>query len=405
MTTAFDALLAPLSDALEKIGNSVDAKTKSKKLFFADFVRSLLFGFSIQVPSLRRLILELETNQDAQALNLPAFKKSTLSDGFQRFSVKYFDYLYKILLAQAELRPISDETLQKIGMLRAIDGSIFPVMKTMDWAAFRRKRKALKIHLELSINSLCVTNYLIGTGNSNERKALLDMIEIAVTYICDRGYFSFDVVNTIHKFGAFFIFRLKKNYKIELIERLELTGTIPDCFLNLTDELVQFASNPLKTDAAIFRIVRFQIQKTHFIICTNRRDLTTLEIILCYAYRWQIELFFKYLKRSLGAIHLFSNTRNGAKVYLILMLIFALLQLIMQQNCQKIVNNSVKQEGGFAIAETHKIENCQIAADWVAQLGIKFKKVHKISADWLTFLKNSIAQIFDYQTIEYFATL
>jgi hypothetical protein len=65
MTTTFDALLAPLSEILTKTGTHVDSKTKSKTLFFEDFVRSLLFGFSIQVPSLRRLIMELKSNKDA----------------------------------------------------------------------------------------------------------------------------------------------------------------------------------------------------------------------------------------------------------------------------------------------------------------------------------------------------
>jgi transposase len=243
------------------------------------------------------------------------------------------------------------------------------------------------------------------SGNSNERKALLDMMETAVTYICDRGYFSFSLVNAIHKLGAFFIFRLKKNYKTTTIQALELTGTIPSGFLKVSDELVEFVSNSLKGEDAIFRIVRFQVLKIRFIICTNRRDLTTLEVITCYAYRWQIELFFKFLKRSINAIHLFSNTRNGSKVYLTLMLIFALLQLIMKQNCQKIVNNSEKQAGGFVASETLPIKDYHNPADWVTQLGLKFKKAHKISADWLTFLKNSISQIIDYQTINNFAAL
>ncbi len=404
MTTTFDALLAPISTALKNIGNAIDTKTGSETLFFVDFVRCLLFGFSIQAPSLRRLILELQTNPDAHSLGLPAYSRSTFKDGFTRFRAKYFEQLYQYALGQVAGLSTDDKTLKNIGLLRVIDGSLFPLIRSMDWGAFKKKRKALKIHLELSLNTLCVTNYIIQAGNSDERKALLSLIVAGVTYICDRGYFSFLVINTIQKAGAFFILRLKKNYKMELVERLELTGTLPSCFLKVSDELVRFVSNEVKTEAAIFRIVRFQILKTHFIICTNRRDLTTFEIILCYAYRWQIELFFKFLKRSLGAIHLFSNSKNGSKVYLSLMLTFVLLQVSLKQNCQKIVKNSSNQAAELVVAESLTPKDHHSAADWVAEIGLKFKNNFKISANWLTYLKNSISQLFDYHIIESFAT-
>ena len=62
MATIFDALLAPLSTFLQNQGAAIDAETGSKKLSFELFVRVLLFGFSIQADSLRRLIAELQSN-------------------------------------------------------------------------------------------------------------------------------------------------------------------------------------------------------------------------------------------------------------------------------------------------------------------------------------------------------
>jgi hypothetical protein len=51
-------------------------------------------------------------------------------------------------------------------------------------------------------------------------------------------------------------------------------------------------------------LVKFSVLQSDFIICTNRFDLTSLQIIMLYAYRWQIELLFKFLKRTLNGIHL-----------------------------------------------------------------------------------------------------
>ena len=405
METTFDALLAPLSNALQNKGKSIDAATGSEKLHFEHFVRVLFFGFCIQCPSVRQLVLELATNPSAISLGLPTFNRTTLQDGFTRFRERHFALLYQYLLMSVDLAKIDDPDLKNIGLLKAVDGSVFPLIKTMQWGLFRTKRKALKIHLELCINTLCVTNYVIQPGNSDERKALISMIERGVTYICDRGYFSFALINFIHDKGAFFIFRLKKNYKITTIKALPLTGIIPACFHHVTDLLVRFDNNPLGATAATSRLVRFRVLKTHFIICTNRLDLTTLQIILLYVYRWQIELFFKYLKRSVHAIHLFSQTQNGAKVYLHLMLCFVLLQLSLKQNCHKIVNNTTKQPTGLVCLDMSNTREYNIAADWVYEKGLIFKTLFKMSRNWLTYLKNSIAQLFDYQVIYAFATL
>lgn len=405
MTTTFEALLAPLSTALKNQGKAIDAQTGSEKLTFETFVRVLMFGFCIGSTSLRRLVAELASNLDADALGLPVLCRSTLKDGFTRFRAHHFETLYKYLLTQIESMGVTDKLLSNIGLLKVIDGSIFPLIKSMEWGEFRTKHKALKIHMELCINTLCVTNYVIQAGNSDERKALMTMIDSAVTYICDRGYFSFAVANRIHELGAFFVMRLKKNYATTLVQNLVLTGQIPACFTHVADRLVYFTNNPLQTEASIFRIVSFRVLKTHFIICTNRTDLTTLQIMLLYAYRWQIELFFKYLKRAIHGIHLFSNGQNGSKVYLHLLLCFVLLQLNLKQKCHKIVNNTSAEILCTTTNDETMTKEWYIATDWVYDMGLKFKQLFKMSMDWLTYLKNSIAQLTDYQVITKLATL
>ena len=209
----------------------------------------------------------------------------------------------------------------------------------------------------------------------------------------------------IQKSEAFFVFRLKRNYKIDVLEKLAITGIIPDCCLKVSDKLIRFRSNPLKTDAAIFRLVSFQVLKTHFIICTNRRDLTTLQIILLYVYRWQIELFFKFIKRSLNAIHLFCQSPNGATVYIYVILCFVLLQMALKQKSHNIVKKQHEETGLVVLEKEIPPPNFAFAADWVYEMGKIFKKLFKISADWLTYLKNSITQLFDYQVISNFAGL
>jgi IS4 transposase len=81
--------------------------------------------------------------------------------------------------------------------------------------------------------------------------------------------------------------------------------------------------------------VRFTIQGKQFAICTNRTDLNTLQIIVCYAYRWQIELMFKFLKRTMHGLHLFNQSENGVKIQFYCLLTLALLQLRLKQCCKR----------------------------------------------------------------------
>ena len=380
-------------------------KLDPKCYFFEQFLQALFFGLSIETPSLRRLIFELKTNASAKALELASIKFSTFKDGFSRFKAADFMRLYQYLLTTISWEKVGDKNLNGTGLLKVVDGSSFPLLKGMNWGTFRKTKNAFKIHIALNITTLCVTNFLLTAANASEREALVGFIEAAVTYIADRGYFSFALANLIQKSEAFFVFRLKRNYKIDVLEKLAITGIIPDCCLKVSDKLIRFRSNPLKTDAAIFRLVSFQVLKTHFIICTNRRDLTTLQIILLYVYRWQIELFFKFIKRSLNAIHLFCQSPNGATVYIYVILCFVLLQMALKQKSHNIVKKQHKETGLVVLEKEIPPPNFAFAADWVYEMGKIFKKLFKISADWLTYLKNSITQLLDYQVISNFAGL
>jgi hypothetical protein len=102
------------------------------------------------------------------------------------------------------------------------------------------------------------------------------------------------------------------------------------------------------------RIIEFRVEDSHFVLITNRFDLTTLQVILLYAYRWQIELLFKFIKRSLGSIHLFNNSQNGVTVQFYILMIVAILQLKLKQEC---IENKEKQEKNQTKGNCIDVEN------------------------------------------------
>ena len=91
--------------------------------------------------------------------------------------------------------------------------------------------------------------------------------------------------------------------------------------------------NSGERQGGVYRLVRFTALGEVYFILTNRFDLTTHEIILLYAYRWQIELFFRCIKRTFQAIHLWAHEPNGLQIQYYLYLIVYLLLLSLKQQC------------------------------------------------------------------------
>ena len=65
----------------------------------------------------------------------------------------------------------------------------------------------------------------------------------------------------------------------------------------------------------VYRLVSFYVGQEQYLILTNRLDLTTFQVMLLYAYRWQVELIFRFLKRSLNGLHLLSHSKEGVTIH------------------------------------------------------------------------------------------
>ena len=298
MQTLFLQLLSPLSLFLKQESEQIDKSVGSRTFSYEDFIKNLIYGTSIRIDSFRKLILDLSSNENVEKLGLKAVAFSTFKDGFSRFNYLFVNKLYTYLLTQIDFQQVPD--LKELGLFKLVDGSLFPTLSSVDWAGYKKHKKAIRLHLSFCLNSLSPSEFLVAKGNSCERSFLKSIVEIGHTYIADRGYFSFDLARFIDKSRAFFIFRLKENFIFNIIFSVDVTSgdaKMPLCFNQIKDDVIYFVNDPNKI---VYRLIRFTVLSSHFTICTNRFDLNTLQIIVLYAYRWQIELFFKFIKRTLN---------------------------------------------------------------------------------------------------------
>ena len=385
----FNRIIAPLQDLLKEETDLLDNDASTYKLSLYFFMVNLLYAIFKEISSISLLITEIKTSPEVKKLNLVQASKSMYSEAFIRYEPKIFRRIFLGLLDRLTLLEIPE--LDKLGRFILADGSVFPAFNTMDWASYKSTSKALKMHLAFELNRMIPVQFISTDANGCERKALLKILEAGVTYIADKGYFSFEVFKQIVEQQAFFIIRIKSNIKCTVIERLEVVT--PEewqlFFSNVSDSTIYFSNDSSNIH---YRLVTFMFEGEFYRIATNRIDLTTGEIIMLYAYRWQIELFFRSIKRTFHALHLWSHDEKGIEVQFYIYLIAYLLllhfkQSLVQEQIQEDVNNKVdNEEPNSTFKENYSTRTP--TRGLVTLLGGKLRLFWKMSIHWIKCIQN-----------------
>lgn len=399
----FGKLLEPINEFVQKQDAELP-RHHNQKFGYYDFFMLLMYFFVSEGTSFK-LFIETKLNKGLlpPSLNLRPVPYSTANEAFERFAVSLFRDAFHHLLKTVPFKCIPE--LAAFGTLHCIDGSLFPVVNSMLWAEYTSKRQSLKLHLCFELNRMIPAEFLVTAANHGERPALLEMLKSGITYIADRGYMSFDVCHQILEAEAHFIFRVKANLLYSITETLpvELPEKTRALFTNVSDELICYTNDKFKH---IYRLISFSVAGEAFHILTDRRDLTTFQVITLYAYRWQIELLFRFLKRTMSGIHLIKHDRRGVTIQFYAMLIVALLQLRLKQ-----ITADAGDDGNNAppanendTAAAHRdtdTENPILSKpDFFDTIGENLKKYWKIGIHWLTALKSLPAEPFDRRAVE-----
>lgn len=185
--------------------------------------------------------------------------------------------------------------------------SVFP------WAPFRSTKAAVKLHTLLDLRGNIPSFIHISDGKMHEVNILAQLVpEPGAFYIMDRGYLDFERLYRIHEGGSFFVTRGKSNLKVKRryshpVDRS--TGLICDQTVVLT---VFYSHQGFRSP---LRRVRFKDPKTGktLIFLTNNFTLPALTISELYRCRWQVELFFKWIKQHLRIKAFFGTSENAVK--------------------------------------------------------------------------------------------
>ena len=294
---------------------------------------TLIFGQLSRSASLRDCVLALQAHR-SKLYHLGVGKtvtRSNLSKANEQRDYRIFeDYAYYMI---TEARRKRDGKISGIeAHIYAFDSTTIALcLSLFEWAKFRKKKGGIKVHTLFDVVAGVPTFVHITEANVHDVNAMDEIpYEVGAFYIFDRGYNDYSRLYTIHRLGATFILRAKNNVKykrISWIRRLQHNV--------LSDSKIQFIG-PYKKDEypEPLRLIKYwdEENKREFTFLTNNFELTALEIAELYRQRWQIELFFKWLKQHLKIKHFYGTSFNAVKIQVYVAIITFCLVAILQHD-------------------------------------------------------------------------
>lgn len=298
---------------------------------------ALAFGQLTRRESLRDIVVCLNAHQ--QKLYHLGFAsvvtRSTLSDANNSRDWRIYKDFAEILIQVARKLYVNDKAfnLNLDGAVYVIDSSTIELcLNVFGWARLKKKRAAVRLHLQLSLQGNIPTFFHITSGKVHDIK-FLDWLKIepGAYYIMDRGYIDFERLFKIHQSGAFFIIRAKKNLRFNRLSSKSVDKTSGlRC-----DQVIELANPQMKKKYPDrLRRVKYFDKETnkHFVFLTNDFNLDAKVVADLYKYRWQIELFFKWIKQHLKIKVFWGYSENAVKTQIcVAICVYLLIAIIKKQ--------------------------------------------------------------------------
>ena len=277
---------------------------------------ALMFGQLSNRESLRDLVVALEAHQSKcyhLGLGKNPIAKTTFATANKNRDYRIFEEFAFYMMDQARSKRATDIFKLK-GKVYAFDSTTIPLcLSVFWWAKFRKRKGGVKAHVLYDLESQVPAYFHITKASVHDSKAMKEIpYESGSYYVFDRGYNAFKELYRIHRHESFFVVRAKKNLQYKCIKwkRRMPKNVITDSEILLADYITS------KKYKEKLRLVKFYDEKEgrEFAFLTNAFHLSALQVANLYKNRWQIELFFKWLKQHLKIKKFWGTTGNAVRI-------------------------------------------------------------------------------------------
>lgn len=311
----------------QSIVDSHQGDHRARTLTCWDHLVALLFCQLSGRKSLRDLVDGFNSKSAYHYhLGTKEIRRSSLADANQKRPAEIFQETFFYLLEKVQAKTPSKETKE---MVRLIDSTTIDLnLNQFEWAEFRSTKAGVKLHTVYDPNTEVPVYFEMTNAKVNDRKALskLPMMP-GTTYVVDRAYNDYGWYHALTQQGSVFVGRMKRNALYEVTEfRERETAAI------LSDEVIMLSSDKAKKDCpSPMRRITFRREEDQKVLVFISNDLerSAEEIADLYKQRWQIELFFKWVKQNLKIKTFLGRSENAVMIQILSALIsYLLIKLI-----------------------------------------------------------------------------
>jgi transposase len=278
----------------------------------------MVFGQLTLRDSMRDLILSLEAHQP-KYYHLgfgKTISRRNLGTANEKRSYKIFEEFAYVLIEEARKSYYrNDFEVVVDGNVYALDSTTIDLcLSVFWWAKFRKHKGGIKLHTLYDVKTSIPSFLHVSTASVHDAN-ILDLIpyEVGSYYVMDKGYIDFKRLHKLHSQGSFFVTRAKDNTRFKRMYSNvvnKTTGVISDQI----GKLENYYSKKDYPDK-LRRIKYFDVEHNkNLVFLTNNFDLQAIEIALLYKKRWEVEIFFKWMKQHLKIKSFWGTTLNAVKV-------------------------------------------------------------------------------------------
>ena len=327
-TTVLGNLLShfPRSE-FEKSVQDIGTDRRVRTLSSYDLLKVLIYGQVTHAFSVREIESSLAVHGTRLYHNgLKPVKRTTLCDALEKRNPYIFETAFNALVSKARI--LSANCGRRFrNPLKVIDSSTIELcLSLFNWSKYRSTKGAMKLHVALNGDHWFPEQVLMTTGSVHDVNKMSELSQKKGTiYVYDRGYSDYKRLHDINISGSFFVTRMKDNCCYDMVNSIsfsEVEAVRQDAVVRLTSE----QSRQRYPDQ--FRRVAYYDAETgrDYAFMTNDFISTAQEIADIYKARWQVELFFKWIKQNLKVKTFWGTSRNAVYTQLwVALIVFMLL--------------------------------------------------------------------------------
>lgn len=315
----------------DRIVKELDGDKYTKKFGCWNLLTVQVYGQVSGAKSLRELEAGLNVQENHHYhLDIGKISRATVSDSAKSRNPMVFERAAKLLMAKAsrQIRRQGEECLQLLDSTSlTLKGGCFDA-----WTAGNRTRhtQGMKLHVQLDLAQGIPVQQSITAPNVNDLCEARKLAPMAKqTYVFDKGYYDFNWWARLDAAGALFVTRLKNKAKTEIVSKRKVPkqadAILADETITLSNKNRGGGRKNLYTKPLRRITVARPDHATPLVLVTNDMKRTASEIADCYRARWQIELFFKWVKQNLRIKQFYGESENAVRIQILCALITYLL--------------------------------------------------------------------------------